>query len=63
MAFMTQNHEEEWAKETTNINCNLYYLANSTTKQRLHIGKKVCNPHYQQYNYFEIEKLCKWGED
>jgi len=35
-----QNEEEGTAEETTDINCNLYYLANSTTKQRLHIGKE-----------------------
>jgi len=38
---MAQNEEEGTAEETTNINCNLYYLANSTTKQWLHIRKKI----------------------
>jgi hypothetical protein len=36
-----QNKEEETAEETTNINCNLYYLANSPTKQCLHIRNRT----------------------
>ena len=57
-----QNQEEETAKGTTNINCYLYYLANSTTKQCLNIGNKVCKYIPSKNNYFETGKLCKGGE-
>jgi len=58
-----QNEEEGTAEETTDINCNLYYLAKQYYKTTpTYRQEKPCNYNPSNTINLEIEKLCKRGE-